>query len=235
MADYLLEVIACSVEDALAAEAGGAQRLELCSRLDLGGLTPPGELVAAVTFRVRLPVRVMVRTNAGFLASEAELQEMERQVAQWAALPIEGLVCGFLNGEGRLDFAALDRVLRPAPPSRRLTLHHAFDAAAGAPAEKFAAVRRHGRADRILSQASPAVLARLSRSSDANLQIIAGGGLTPENLPRWVAQSGCREFHVGRAARTPSEPTAPVDGAKVRGLRQLLGALGTASHREDDL
>lgn len=63
----LLEVIACSLEDALAAEAGGAQRLELCSRLDLDGLTPPRSMVEAVVKAVSIPVRVMIRGNVAGL------------------------------------------------------------------------------------------------------------------------------------------------------------------------
>ena len=218
----LLEVIACSLEDALAAEAGGADRLEICSRLDLSGLTPTCELVKSIVEAVRIPVRVMIRAEDSFRARGPE----QAEVIAMADLPIEGVVCGFLDPAGRLDFAALDRVLRPAPAKWKLTLHRCFDAAVGSVAEKFAAVRHHGRADRILSGGPPVVLAGIG---DQRLQFIAGGGLTLENLPRWIQESGCREFHAGRAARTPEETTAPVDAAKVRQLRAVLSQWGRSS------
>jgi copper homeostasis protein len=209
---YRLEVIACSLEDAIAAETGGADRLEVCSRLDLSGLTPPRDLVAEIVRAVRIPVRVMIRAEDSFRAAGVE----QDQAAAMAGLPIEGIVCGFLDEAGRLDFAALDRVLHAAPSHWKLTLHRCFDAAIGAVEEKFAAVRRHGRADRILSS-SPA-----SSLVGDRLQFILGGGLTRENLPRHVRESGCREFHVGRAARTPPQTTAPVSVERVRELRALL-------------
>ena len=219
---HLLEVIACSLEDALAAQAGGADRLELCARLDLAGLTPARDLVAAVAGSVRIPVRVMIRVADSFLACEQEIQDMERQVEELADVPIEGLICGYLDSSGHLDFAVLDRILQRAPSHWKLTIHRVFDAAVGSAEEKFAAVRRYRRVDRILSGGPPEVLKGLG---EERLQFIAGGGLTLDNLPLWVQESGCREFHVGRAARTPEETTAPVDRAKVRRLRELLRQL----------
>jgi copper homeostasis protein CutC/isopentenyldiphosphate isomerase len=202
----LVEVIACSLHDALAAHAGGAHRLELCTHLELGGLTPPLEMVAAVTRAVPLPVRVMIRTNDGFGATEQEMEIMEGQVAALVPFPIQGLVCGFVDTAGNLDFAAMDRVLRAAPPGWGFTLHHAFDAAAGRPEEKLAAVRSHGRCDRILTRAPGAI------QGDDRLRIIAGGGLT-------AASRGQGEFHFGRAARRPHANDAPVHPEEVRQLQ----------------
>ena len=70
--NFILEVIACTVEDAVAAEKGGADRLEIISRFDVGGLTPAPELVRAIKAKVSLPLRVMVRENAGRFAVVAE-------------------------------------------------------------------------------------------------------------------------------------------------------------------
>lgn len=219
--DYLLEVIACSLEDALAAQAGGADRLEICSRLDLSGLTPSRELVASIATAVRIPVRVTIRAEDSFLPNGQE----QAQVAAMVDLNIEGLVCGFVYPTGALDFHTLDEVLNTAPSHWKLTLHRCFDAAIGSPERKLAAVRRHGRADRILSGGPPEVLAGLG---DEGLQFIAGGGLTLENLSQWVGRSGCREFHFGRAVRTPEEPSAPVCEQKVRRVREFLDRLAHA-------
>src|ERR1035438_6609581 len=131
----ILEIICCSVPDALAARDGGADRLELCARLDLQGLTPALDLVSQVAAEVAVPARVMIRVNDRFTATEDELSVMERQVKAFAHLPLDGLIFGLVgglhDGAGRLDFAAMDRILRHAPSHWGWTLHRAFDYAAG--------------------------------------------------------------------------------------------------------
>ncbi len=220
MERLLLEVIAQTLEDALAAEAGGADRLELCSRLDFAGLTPPLDVVEAVTGGVRIPVRVMVRTNSGFQATAGEIAQMQRQLRAMSGLRIDGLICGFLDANGALDFASLDLVVQAAPADWGLTLHRVFDYAAGTLEERLAAVRAYGRADRILTGAR--------MKAPAAPIMVAGGGLTLENLPEWIAETGCQEYHVGRAARSPEEVNAPVDVNKVSALRAVLNLeLGT--------
>lgn len=214
MRRYLLEVIACSVEDARAAEAGGADRLELCSRLDLQGFTPPIEIAAAVAEAVAIPVRVMVRGNEGFQAGERELEAMERQIEAMAGLRIEGIVAGFHGPDGRLDFTSLDRLLRRAPRHWKLTLHRAFDFAAGTRAEKFDAVLKHGRADLILTAEPLAASPRIG--------FLLGGGVTAENALALLREHGCRQVHIGRAARWPEQATAPVSESRVRFFRGLL-------------
>lgn len=237
MAAYLLEVIACSVEDAVAAQEGGADRLELCSRLDLRGLTPPAELTTAIAAAVSIPIRVMIRTNDSFQATEAELQTMEQQVEAIAGLRVEGMVTGFADERGNLDFRALDRLVSRTPAGWKLTLHTVFDAARGTPEEKLEAVLRHGRAGTILTGAPPEVLSRLTArisrlpepGAGNRIALLAGGGLSVENVPKIAAVSGLREFHFGRAARLPKETTAPVNQAEVRALRLLLDGLAGAA------
>ncbi len=225
MRKYLLEVIACSAEDARRAEAGGADRLELCARLDLRGVTPPADVTAAVCDAVSIPVRVMIRTNAGFGATEEELVKMEQQAQEIRGLRVEGLVSGFVTPDGQFDFPALDRVVNAGAPGWKLTLHNAFDVAAGDPAAKVEAVRHSGRVDHILTGAAAPVLRELCRAAQPAVMLIAGGGLTAANIPLMAAESCCREYHVGRAARDPDEVMAPVSEHRVRQLRVLLDDL----------
>ncbi len=203
----ILEVIACSLADAIAAEDGGADRLEVCARLDLQGLTPPVDLVASVLQAVKVPVRVMIR------APDDDVARMESQIQEFAGLPFDGVIFGVLDAGGALDFPAMDRVLRHT--SLPWTLHRYFDYATGNANTKLAQVAAHGRADRILTAAS------WNLRPPPGLQFIAGGGLTAENLNHYM-NSPCREFHVGRAARTPAETTAPVDRQKVRKLSHII-------------
>ena len=206
----VLEVICCSLDDAIAARDGGADRLEVCSRLDLQGLTPAVEMVESIVHAVRIPVRVMIRGGDGFMeAGEASaIQEMSK-------LPLDGIVFGLLDTAGRLDFPAMDRVLRHAAPAWGWTLHRAFDFAVGTVEEKLAAVAQHQRADRILTATA------WKLPPPPGLQFIAGGGLDTGNLQEYL-DSPCREFHFGRAARTPATTTAPVDAQRVRELARIL-------------
>jgi len=211
----VLEIICCSLPDALAARDGGADRIEICSRLDLQGLTPPLDLVEQIVREVAVPARVMIRVNQRFTATDDELSVMERQVAALAPLPLNGLISGLHDHAGCLDFAAMDRVLHRAPAQWGWTLHRAFDFAVGVAAEKLAAITLHARADRILSANSWRV------TPPPGIQFVAGGGLDAANLRDYL-DSPCREFHFGRAARRTPDPQAPVEAARVRTLRKVL-------------
>jgi copper homeostasis protein len=211
----VLEIICCSLQDAQAARDGGADRLELCANLEWQGLTPPLGLVSQILQEVAVPMRVMIRVNDRFTATDDELSMMERQVTALASLPIDGLIFGLHDAAGSLDFTAMDRVLHHAPEHWGWTLHRAFDFAAGNAIAKLTAVARHGRADRILTADSWRL------TPPPGLQFIAGGGLNAANLRDYL-RSPCREFHFGRAARTAPHPQAPVDAERVRELRAIL-------------
>ena len=122
----LLEVIACSVNDALEAERGGAGRLEVVRELGKGGLTPTLELVEEIANVVRIPVRVMIREREGYTAGGAEaVEQLARLAAGCATLGVDGIVMGFLR-DSRIDEATMKSVLAAATPAR-VTFHHAFD------------------------------------------------------------------------------------------------------------
>src|ERR687888_545872 len=94
----LLEVIVQSVADARAAARGGADRLEVVRAIGDGGLTPSAALVRAIAAEVSLPLRVMVRENAGFSTNEQELPALRDAVATFAADGVDGVVLGFARG-----------------------------------------------------------------------------------------------------------------------------------------
>ncbi len=178
-------------------------------------MTPPVELVADVLREVKVPVRVMIRDNTD------DLDLLEAQIQSFINLPLDGIIFGTLDANNHLDFAGMDRVLHHMPQSWGWTLHRAFDWAAGTVEEKLAAVKAHGRADHVLTGDA------WHLEPPPGIAFIAGGGLSFENLPQYLA-SPCREFHFGRDARTPQETTAPVDAERVRKLADLLHEKNTS-------
>lgn len=217
----LLEVIACSVEDAIEAERGGAGRLEIVRDLHRGGLTPDAALVAEIRARTHLPLRVMLRERDDYEAGgSGDLEHLQTLARQLAALRADGLVLGFLRG-GAIDETALHAVTQAAN-GVPITFHHAFDELPD-PAAAFQALGRWGRVDRVLTGGGPgpwpARAARLAAyASQTGIEILAGGGIDEAALRLLSRTPGIREAHVGRAARVPQTPGGVVDHRRVRAL-----------------
>jgi copper homeostasis protein len=223
----LLEVIVQSVEDARAAEAGGADRLEVVRDIERDGLTPSLELVQAIAAKSRLPLRVMVRDSDGFgLHHLGELDGLRRTMIALAELGVDGAVVGFARNED-LDLDAMHAVLSAAP-MLRVTLHRAFDSLRD-PLSAIGAAREFGQIDRILtSGGSGAWAARCDRlreytaAAGPSLTILAGGGVDEAGL-RALVRTGCvTEVHVGKAARIGDVATGPVSTERVRFLKELV-------------
>jgi copper homeostasis protein len=188
----LLEVIACSVEDAVEAEAGGAGRIELVRDLHLGGMTPPVSLVKDVLAKVTIPVRVMVRETVSHEVERQSDRDLLHEAAHgFSQLAIDGIVLGFLRN-GSVDLELMDSVLEAAA-NPKATFHRAFEETNN-PYEAIAALKRLGRVDRILTKVTPALYVA---AAAPEILMLAGGGLTL-NTP------DLREFHVGSAARDTS-------------------------------
>jgi copper homeostasis protein len=222
----LLEVIVTTLADALAAERGGAGRLELVRDLARGGMTPDLALVEAVTARVGIPVRVMVRETESHEVTDAEtLGRLCDQARDIARLPVEGLVLGFAR-EGRPDLAATAAVLSGAP-GLRATFHRAFDEVTDQVAG-LAALAQVPQIDRVLLSGGTGdwttgvpQLARLAALAPRGIALIAGYGVGTGAIAALRAAGVPCEVHVGRAARTPPAQDAPVDEVRVRALADL--------------
>jgi copper homeostasis protein len=223
----LLEVIVQTVADARAAAAGGADRLEVIRSIRLGGLTPPLTLVRAIQDVTPLPLRVMVRGNAGFATAAGELLELSRAVAGFASAGVDGLVAGFARN-GQPDMDAMARLLEGAP-GVNVTFHRAFDQLP-MPLEAIDAISSLRQIDRILTDGGGGTalerstrLSALTERAAGRLLIIAGGGVDQDALLTFAATGCVREAHVGRAAREGSDPAAPVSERLVRALRRIAG------------
>lgn len=231
----LIEVIAQSVGDAVAAEAGGADRLELVRDLDQDGLTPPPAFVRAVRAAVRIPVYVMVRPWDRFTLAPGEREVVVAEARAAVGAGAHGLVFGYLDADGGLDVAALAAVRAAVGPGIGLTFHRAFDRLAE-PEAALPLLAAHG-VERILTSggASTALegqdrLRRLVPLAAAHgLIVMAGGGLTPENVAALVRTTGVTEVHLGSGVHDPPSPSAPVSRERVAAARQVLAALTATS------
>src|SRR5262249_24979953 len=104
MSAVQLEIAANSLASALAAEEGGADRIELCAALELGGLTPSHAMIALARERVRIPIYVLIRARAGdFVYDDAECETMLRDIEHCVAVGCDGVVIGMLDADGNID------------------------------------------------------------------------------------------------------------------------------------
>ncbi|HEV7215233.1 MAG TPA: copper homeostasis protein CutC [Chloroflexota bacterium] len=225
-----LEIIATSVEDALAIERGGADRLEVVAAMADDGLLPDTELVRRLRDAVTLPLRVMLRSRPGFGTDARELAALCRAAERLRTLGVAGFVFGFLTQDGRLDLAAM-LALHSASGGGRWTLHRAFDQVVDI-REAWLTCQELPGLDAVLSAGSRAGigdgLARLCERAawqTGSLRWLAGGGLRLEHLPALQA-AGITQFHSGRAVRRGGSWDGPVDAGLVR---QWKAALGGAS------
>jgi copper homeostasis protein len=219
----LLEVIACSLTDAIEAEQGGAGRLEIVSELKRGGLTPSFDLVEQIKQRVAIPLRVMVRENDGFgIIGPGEIDRLCAAAERFASLQVDGLVLGFLNN-GEVDVALTQRVLAHAPDTRA-TFHHAFEATRDK-ASALSAIKWLPQVDRVLSHGGTDRLdLRVQRLKQyatlgaLELIVVAGGGITEDAISQISCETSIREFHVGRAARSQFQVNGSVQASLVKAL-----------------
>ncbi|EXU63922.1 copper homeostasis protein CutC [Streptomyces sp. PRh5] len=235
MSRPLLEVIALTPADAIAAQAGGADRLELVTDMAADGLTPSRETFAAVRSAVDLPVRVMLRASDGFATGNA----FDALCEAAAALHSEGadeFVLGFLADDGGVDLAAVTALTEVVGAGggvdeSRWTFHRAIDRAADRDGLRKRLADIPG-LDTYLTAGSargvddglPTLLAEAERAGTPGYEarIMVGGGLRLDHLPALRA-AGINAFHIGGAAR-PDGWSGPVDVTAVGQWRTVLDA-----------
>jgi copper homeostasis protein len=220
----ILEVIVTSREEAIEAEAGGANRLELVRSPGQGGLTPRLELVRQVVEIVSIPVRVMLRENPSLsLANSSEMTILQSLAAELASLPIDGLVLGFVRGD-EIDTTSTQALLGAAPGCR-VTFHRAFEQALD-PLAAIRGLKKIPQIDRILTSGGagswPRRKSRLlewQRAAAPEIKILVGAGLSSTVMADVLADPDLHEVHVGRAARIPHEYSGTVSRQQVARLR----------------
>ena len=205
----VLEVCVDSTASALAAKRGGASRLELCADLIVGGTTPSLTLVQQVKAETGLPVRALLRPRFGdFCYDSYELAQMEQLAAELVEAGADGIVTGVLTPEGALDadamrpiYAAARKAAEKAGHPVVCTLHRAFDGCAD-PVAALETARSMGLCTILTSgQAASApqgaaLLRQLTERAGTDVEILAGAGVSAQNIPVLAAQTGVRAFHL---------------------------------------
>lgn len=208
MSEALLEIAANSVASALAAETGGAARVELCSALEVGGLTPSHAAIAIALERLRIPVHVLIRPRAGdFVFDETECEVMRRDIEVCKSLGCAGVVIGVLTADGDVD-AARCRALMDAAHGMSVTFHRAFDFARDAE-RALEAIIALG-CDRLLTSGQAAdaltgapLIRTLIERARGRITIMPGGGIDAHNIAAIAQATGVREFHASAKVRVP--------------------------------
>lgn len=226
----MLEVIACSLVDALEAEQGGANRIELITRFDVGGLTPSLGLVRDVLQYVKIPVRVMLRESEDFnVTDEAEQQRLCETAKKLALLPIDGIVCGFLKGDA-IDHDLLRRVLESAAPLR-VTFHRAFEELSD-PLGAIRELKQYPNIDTILTSGGKgsetekiACLGVCERFAQPEIDILAGGGMTADMIQKLRLHTHLTNYHLGTFVREPQTISGQVSAERVRNILQLISSV----------
>ena len=211
----ILEVCVDSVASAIAAQQGGAHRIELCSSLLEGGLTPGPGLITIIRARLHIDIFVMIRPRGGdFLYSDDEFEVMQRDIEEARRLGANGFVLGLLNQHGCVDVERTRELVQQASPLP-VTFHRAIDMTPD-PLLALEDVIATG-AQRILTsggapnvQEGCASLRQLRQSASNRIAIMAGGGLNRNNLRHVVEVSGVEELHGSFRRASP----APVDYRK---------------------
>ena len=212
----LVEAAVETLEDALAAKRAGADRIELCANLGVGGTTPSAGLIASVVPQVNHPVFVMIRPRGGdFVYAADEIDAMIEDIDRARTLGIAGIVTGALRSDGSVDVESMRRLMSPAA-GLPVTFHRAFDVAANR-AEALEQVIDLG-ASRVLTSGGAATaldgavaIAMLVDQAGERVSIVAGGKIREQNARDVIARTGVREVH----ARLENE-------ASMRGLVRVV-------------
>lgn len=222
----VLEVIALGVEDAVAAQAGGADRLELVTDMAADGLTPAVETFAGIRAAVDIDLRVMLRLADGFAVGDAE--GVVRAARAMRGAGAEEFVLGFLDAGGGVDLWAVERVVS-ALDGCRWTFHRAIDRAADRDALRKQLDGMPGLDTYLTAGAAggvddglPTLLAEAARGGEPGYEqrILVGGGLRLDHVPG-LLEAGIDAFHIGGAAR-PDGWDGPVSAEAVAEWRGVL-------------
>lgn len=216
-----VEICVQGIESALASQAGGADRIELCEDLAVGGVTPSMGTIAIACRRLAIPVHVLIRPRGGdFVYTEAEFEVMQQDVEMAKTLGAAGVVIGLLRPDRSLDQARLAQLIAACRPLD-VTFHRAFDEMTNSPDAVDELIGLG--VERILTSGGAvravdglARLAEIIQRAAGRIAIAAGGRIAEADLPA-ILGAGLKEIHVGSAVCTGDR----IDANKVRRIAEV--------------
>jgi len=231
-APILLEVCVETLASAVAAERGGAHRVELCSNLAVEGVTPSLELIEQVRRQISIPLHVLIRPRAGdFRYTAPEFELMKSEIAHLRQMGVNGVVLGILNASNEVDIRRTRDLVERARPLA-VTFHRAFDASANL-SMSLEQVIRTG-ADRILTsggacnaEAGSPMLSELVKKASGRVGILACGAIRETNVRRIIHATSVHEVHASLLCRSGEEQALAQPALQPETVARFLEAAGS--------
>ncbi|MGO4546669.1 copper homeostasis protein CutC [Paenibacillus sp. 2TAB23] len=237
----LLEIIATTADEAVTAALHGADRIELISDFEQGGLSPNIDVVVEVVEALKrleqsnssafpriIPIHAMVRPHSqSFVYDETDLQEMITYMRSLQSKGIHAYVLGTLHTDGTIDIQSLERLL-DAAGDIPVTFHRAFDEVADQQ-EALSMLFQYPQIKWILTSggkpsvidATEQIVRLIEQTNGHDITILPGSGLTVAALPSFLSATKAQAVHLGTGVRHAGT-TTPIDGSLVRSARQIL-------------
>ena len=217
----VIEICVDSVAGAMAAQTGGANRVELCDNLLEGGTTPSAGCIKVARQNLRIGLQIIIRPRGGdFLYSDQEFSVMREDVEIAKQLGADGVVLGLLTASGDVDKTRTEELVSLARPMN-VTFHRAFDMCRDAESALEDLITLG--IDRVLTSGQEAscvegleLLSMLQKQAARRIVVMPGGGITARNVRRIVDATGVSEIHL--SARTSAE-----SGMSFRNTRVFMG------------
>ncbi|WP_242917895.1 copper homeostasis protein CutC [Pontibacter liquoris] len=205
----LIEICVDAAQAAVAAQQGGARRVELCAGLVEGGTTPSAGLIALTRQSITIGLHVLIRPRRGdFLYTDLEFEIMKQDIRVARQLGADGVVTGILQADGHIDMPRMQELVALAAPMS-VTFHRAFDLAADPykALDDLLALK----IPRLLTSGQKAtafegtpLIAELVRRAGDQLVIMPGGGVNEQNIREIVSNTGVTEIHTSARSRSES-------------------------------
>jgi copper homeostasis protein len=205
----LFEACVDSLESSIAAQDGGADRIELCSDLLEGGITPSSGLIDSVCRHIKIPIMAMIRPRGGdFLYTDLEFEVMKKEIEFVKKLKVEGVVFGILKADGTVDKTRTKELVNLSRPLK-VTFHRAFDMTRD-PFEAIDDLIEIG-IERVLTSGQEIhaydgvdLLKKLSERGGKKIIIMPGGGVDEANAAEIILRSGVKEIHASARKKKSS-------------------------------
>jgi copper homeostasis protein len=207
--DIVIEVCIDSVQSAIAAEKGGANRVELCDNLISGGTTPSAASIELARKSIDIDINVIIRPRGGdFCYSQLEFEIMKRDIEIVKNMGVNGVVVGILKPNGEVDKERMKEIIEIARPLS-VTFHRAFDMTK----DPFKALDTliELKVDRILTSGQKNktiegidLIKELVNKAQDKIIIMPGSGINKDNIKNIVSQTGVKEFHLSAKKKVDS-------------------------------